>query len=230
MPVKRPQFVENEIYHITIRGVEQRPIFIDDQDRWRLIFSLYEFNTTEQVTILHKRKTRGKNKKIFKDFGEKQNIKDRDCLVDILAFVFMPNHLHLLLRQIKPSGVSSFMQKIGSGYTVYFNGKHSRVGHLFQGKFKATHIDNNEYLKTVFTYIHTNPISIINPLWKDKGIDNPNTAKKFLEEYRWSSYLDYLGKNNFTSITSRDFFNAVFDNQKTLKKFVDSWIDYKKTL
>ena len=69
----------------------------------------------------------------------------------------MPNHIHLLLKQIKNNGISEFIRKVEVGYAGYFNKKYGRKGHLFQGRFKAVRIEDNEQLKTVFVYIHTNP-------------------------------------------------------------------------
>jgi putative transposase len=225
MPSKKPQFVENEIYHITIRGVDGRNVFVDENDDWRGIFSLYEFNTTEPVTIREKRKEREqwKRQTMAKISGQIQPDK-RDKLVEIIAFVFMPNHIHLLLRQLKSEGVSIFMQKFNSGYTVYFNNKHQRTGHLFQGRFKAKHIDGDEYLKTVFTYIHTNPVSIIEPGWKKAGVHDPKVAIEFLENYRWSSYMDYIGNKNFPSVTNREYLTKIFGSQETIKEFVNGWV------
>ena len=84
-------------------------------------------------------------------------------LVKILAFCFMPNHIHLLVRQIKNNGITQFMRKFGAGYAAYFNKRYDRRGHLFQGRFKAVHIKNNEQLKTIFVYIYTNSISLVDP-------------------------------------------------------------------
>jgi len=235
MPIRKEQFINDEIYHVTIRGVDGRLIFMDEDDHWRGIFSLYEFNTTECVTIRRQREKRKKFKAMLKvrrfptpaELESKMQEDLRDPLVEILAVVFMPNHIHLLLRQLKPNGISVFMQKLGSGYTNYFNSKHQRKGHLFQGAFQASRISGDEYLKIVFVYIHTNPISIIEPGWKEKGIKNPAAVTKFLEEYRWASYPDYLGKKNFPSITKRDFMTKVFGGQEKIKEFVDAWINYK---
>jgi putative transposase len=225
MPSKKPQFVENEIYHIMIRGVDGRAIFVDENDDWRGIFSLYEFNTVEPVTIREKRKEREKWKQqVMIKMIEQVQTDKRDKLVEILAFVFMPNHIHLLLRQLKLDGVSIFMQKFNSGYTVYFNNKHKRCGHLFQGRFIATHIDGEEYLKTVFTYIHTNPVSIIEPGWKEMGVRDSKAAISFLENYRWSSYMDYIGKKNFPSVTDRDCLLKIFGNQEMIRKYVNAWV------
>ena len=144
-----------------------------------------------------------------------------------MAFAFMPNHIHLLLRQLIPNGISTFIHKFGTGRVMHFNARHERKGTLFQGRFGAEIIDSDEYLRTVFVYIHTNPISLIEPGWKDKGIVSAEKVKNFLEEYRWSSYSDYLGKNNLPSITERDFTLKSFGGSGKIKEFVDAWIDHK---
>lgn len=217
-----------------MRGVDGRKIFIDDEDRWYGIFGLYEFNTTEAIRIRRQREKREKLKRELKshrgpasaEFRQVDNDK-KIKLVDILAFVFMPNHIHLLLKQLIPNGISIFIQKFGTGRVMHFNARHKRKGILFQNRFDAKHINGDEYLKTVFVYIHTNPISIIEPNWKENGIKNPKTAINFLEEYRWSSYPDYLGKKNFSSITERDFLTKVFGGSEKMKEFVNVWAGYK---
>src|SRR3990170_888726 len=107
MPIKRPQLANNEIYHIVLRGVGDSEIFRDEQDYWRAIFSLYEFNTTAPVEIRIQRKKRQQAK-----YGE-QFSDERNLLVDILAFCFMPNHIHLLIRQATNNGITQFMRKFG---------------------------------------------------------------------------------------------------------------------
>lgn len=230
MAQRKIQFINGEIYHIILRGVDGRLVFMGEEDNWRGVFSLYEFNNILPVTIRRQRQLRKQiKKKIISgkiiDFDETDK---RNKPVEILSFVFMPNHIHLLLRQIKTNGVSIFMQKFGSGYTSFVNTKYQRVGHLFQGKFEAKHISGNEYLKNVFVYIHANPLSIIKSGWKELGIDDVPAAIKFLEEYRWSSYLDYLGKNNFPSLTDRQFLLDIFGGVPEIKKHVESWVAYKK--
>lgn len=141
----------------------------------------------------------------------------------------MPNHIHLLLKQLKDKGISKFIQKFG-GYTRYFNRKYERTGHLFQGRFKEVHIANDDQLRTVFVYIHTNPVALIFPGWKEKGITSVNKAAKFIENYRWSSYADYLGKKNFPSVTSREFLQDIMGNPKECRDFVNDWLKFKQEL
>lgn len=233
MPTKRPQIITNEIYHIVLRGVEQRDIFLDTDDYYRGIFSLYEFNTKSLVEIRKRRRDREKFKREQKACGDRvpaslsEMIYERDLLVEIFAFCFMPNHIHLLLRQIKPGGISKFIQKLGAGYPAYFNKKYERVGHLFQGRYRVVHIKTNEQLKNVFVYIHTNSIALVEPGFKEKGIKNSKKASKFLEDYRWSSYQDYIGKKNFPSVTEREFLLKAMGGEKECKNEVEGWIKYK---
>lgn len=223
MPIIRPPFFNGEIYHIVMRGVEKRPIFLDVSDYYRGIFSLFEFNDQKNVILRDRRRARLYYKKI----GQEQFSATRDLLVEILAFCLMPNHIHLLLRQLKEKGISKFIGKFGAGYATYFNKKYQRVGHLFQGRFRAIHIKSDEQLKNVFVYIHTNPTELIESGWKENGIKNPEKVIEFLENYKWSSYQDYIGKKNFPSVTSREFIIKIIGNEKNCKNFIDNWIKYK---
>lgn len=119
------------------------------------------------------------------------------------------------------------MSKLGIGYGGYFNRKYGREGHVFQKRFTAVHIKNEDQLKTVFVYIHTNPISLIEPKWKEIGIKNSEKVIKFLENYKWSSYPDYIGKKNFPSVTDREFILKIIDGEEGCKEFVESWVRYK---
>lgn len=154
---------------------------------------------------------------------------ERDKLVEVLSFSLMPNHIHLLLRQLKDNGISQFVQKVGTGYANYFNKKYNRKGHLFN-KFQPIHVKNEEQLKNEFVYVHTNRISLIEPNWKENGIQNPEKVIEFLENDKWHSYPDYIGKKNFPSVTNRDFLTNIMGGENGCREFVDSWIKYKKEM
>lgn len=229
MAVKRPQLVNNEIYHIIIRGVGDTKIFKEQNDYYRMIFSIYEFNNSKPVEIrIRRQKIRiermygGQTSGMFSD--------NRDLLVEILAFCFMPNHVHLLLKQIKNNGITRFMKKVGTGYGGYFNRKYTRKGHLFQNRFQAVRVKTDDQLQTAFVYIHTNPISLVEPKWKEKSIKNKNKAINFIENYKWSSYLDYINKKNFPSITNRELFEDIIGENEKCKRFINDWIKYKDKL
>jgi len=222
--MKRPQLVNDEIYHIVLRGASDSLIFLNKDDYYRGVFSLFEFNDKQMVSIRDRRRARIYAKK----FGNKEFSATRKILVEILAFCFMPNHIHLLLRQIKDNSITDFMRKFGTGYALYFNKKHKRQGHLFQSKFKAVHIKNDRQLNVIFNYIHTNPISLLEPNWKEKGTQAPKKANDFINDYKWSSYQDYIGQKNFPSVTERNFLSEMMGGTVGCKKSVQDWIGHKK--
>jgi putative transposase len=133
MPYRKERFVNGEMYHVVIRSIDDNLLFKNIDDYYRGIFSVYEFNTTKAVTIRERREARRRIKEILKQAPQNSVtlIDPRNKLVEIIAFCFMPNHIHLLLRQIKDGGVTKFMSKFGTGYSGYFNKKYGRRGHVF---------------------------------------------------------------------------------------------------
>lgn len=232
MPYRKEQLINGEIYHVVARRIENLLLFKNTDDYYRGIFGIYEFNTTAPVEIWKRRKVRTKFKKALAKGDPVSFVDSRNKLVEVLSFCLMPNHIHLLLRQLKEGGITTFMNKYGAGYPAYFKRKYriKNKGYFFQGRFVSVHIKTDDQLKTVFAYIHTNPVSLIEPKWKEKGIKNPRKAIKFLENYKWSSYLDYIGKQNFPSVTDREFLLKTIGGKKRVKKLVEDWIKYKKTV
>ncbi|MBU2539601.1 transposase [Patescibacteria group bacterium] len=234
MPIKRPELINNEIYHVVIRAVGDTVVFKNERDFYRGIFSIYEFNNSNSVEIWLRRQQR-KKEKLLESSGQtlgrhtSQCLDKREKTVEVFAFSFMSNHLHLLLKQLKDNGITQFMKKVGGGYAKYFNDKYSRKGHLFS-RFQVVHIKTDEQLKNVFTYIHTNRISIIEPGWKEAGIKNPEKVIEFLENDKWHSYPDYLGKKNFPSVTEREFLLDIMNGAEGCREFINNWIKYKKEL
>lgn len=227
--MRKLQFVNDEIYHIYNRGVDKRNIFLDDQDYFRFIHDLFEFNDEAPAPNSYYFYSKREDPQFSEVKPRKVNRGMRKLLVEILAFCLMPNHIHLLLRQVQEGGISKLMQKLGS-YGLYYNKKYERKGHLFGGKFQAIHIKNEEQLKTVFVYIHTNPVAIIFPQWKEKGIKNAKEAREYIENYRWSSYPDYLENKNFPSLTNREFLLKIMGGVEGCRNFVNAWLGFKQEL
>ena len=211
-----PSFANYEIYHIYNRGVEKRKVFLNDKDYLRFIHDLFEFNDIRPVPPanirFHNDHPGGISALDIKQSLEVEPLridardrKPRELLVELMAFCLMPNHYHLLIRQLRDEGVTKFMQKLGTGYTMYFNKKNERVGPLFQGKFKAVHLTSDSHYLHIPHYIHLNPLDLLAPSWREGKLPNRRQAKKFLESYRWSSFLDFIGIKNFPSVTQRDF-------------------------
>ncbi|MCK4354861.1 transposase [Candidatus Parcubacteria bacterium] len=232
MPVVRPPLVNGEIYHIVIHAVDPLKLFRDEKNYLRMVHDLFEFNNENPASWHYRQYYENRSRSIDKGFKKIKVKEKRKLLVEILGFCLMPNHVHLLVRQVKDGGISKFMRKIGAGYGIYYNQKYQRKGHIFQGKYRIVHIRNEEQLKTVFVYIHTNPVALVFSKWKEQGIriKDLNKVIKFLEDYRWSSYSDYLQIKNFPSLTSREFLFKIMGGVKGCREFVNDWLQCKKEL
>lgn len=221
-------FANDEIYHIYNRSVEKRNIFQDEdkKDYFRFVHDLFEFNDTYPAeNIYYKKDEMGISqfhetgtREIGKYYGKKKNNHKRELLIEILTFCLMPNHFHLMVRQLREGGITDFMHKLGLGYALYFNKKYFRGGTLWQGRFKAVLVDRQEYFEYLPYYIHLNPLDLIDKGWREGKLKNYNKAIKFLEKYRWSSHLDYAGKKNFPSVTSREYLTDYFGRPEKYKK------------
>jgi putative transposase len=217
MAVRKVSFIQEEYYHIYNRGNSKQIIFHDKEDYERFIGLLYACNSSKNFRIF----SLNNDQSIFDFNREKQ-------LCAIGAYVLMPNHFHLLLTQIEDRGISKFMQKLTTAYVMYYNKKYKRTGSLFEGKFKSENADTDRYLKYLFSYIHLNPIKLIEKDWKEKGIKDKLKALEFLSKYKYSSFVDFLGelriKNNILNIK---YFPDYFPNKKTFTKEIMSWINYR---
>lgn len=247
MPYRKEIFANNGIHHITLRAIDDNLLFKDKNELYRAIYGIYEFNNANPVSIRDRREQRLAFKKqmssLSSDFGEltpKSGFgallvepDKRKPLVSVLAFAFMPNHIHLLIRQLIDRGITIFMQKFGTGLAKYLNMKNGRVGHVFQNQFHAVPIEDDEQLKTALVYVFTNPVALTEPGFKERGVANVAKSIEFLEnEYRWSSYWDMLGKKNFSSITEKekDFVLEALGGSDGCRDAVNQWIKYKGEL
>jgi putative transposase len=207
-----------EIVHTLNRGVDKRKIFLDNQDRFRFIHDLYEFNDEEPVNNM------------FYLFSKSNDIASRyirprrKLLVDILAFSIMPNHYHLLLMPRAENAVPLFMKKLNIGYAKYFNEKYERTGTLFEGRYKAIPVEREAHFIHLPYYIHCNPLDLEVPEWRERALKNPAAAMRFLKSYRWSSHLDYLGKKNFPSVTAREFLLEFFGGTGGYRQRIARWL------
>lgn len=211
MATRKFTFENNGIYHIYNRGVDKRRIFMDEADYSRIIFLFEVCNSSESAPRNIKRYV----KKRKGDYHKIQNVQGRtlhiidinnenqttEPLVEIINWCLIPNHYHLCLRQLSDSGISKFLQKVMTGYTMYFNKKYERSGVLFQGKTKSKLVDSDDYFEYLQYYMDFNPLDIFQPNWKNDGIKNKKEAKKFLENYLWNkrrnySNFDFVFENN----------------------------------
>ena len=163
MAQRKVAFVVDEYFHIYSRGVDKRKIFLDDRDRRRFVRLLYLCNNDKPIVY-----------KLVKDKPLRE-IHIGERLVAIGAYCLMPNHFHLLIREVNDGGIVKFMRKLLTAYSSYFNKKYSRTGALFSSEFKAQHLNTDEYLKYVFSYIHLNCLKLSDPDWKNQKLDKKKT-------------------------------------------------------
>jgi len=219
---RKISFIIDGYYHIYNRGTDKRITFNDDQDYQRFIALLYLCNSTFAVD-LREHFSEGST------FGEIFTLPRGEKIIDIGEYCLMPNHFHLILHERIEGGISLFMQKLSTGYTQYFNKRNKRTGSLFQGRFQAKHADTDEYLKYLFAYVHLNPIKLIDPEWKEKGIVDLKKSKEYLMEYPYSSYYDFLKiKRPERVILNTDAFPEYFKTERDFEEFIHDWLTYNK--
>jgi putative transposase len=152
------------------------------------------------------------------------NFNREENLVDIGAYCLMPNHFHILLTPRAVSGAQIFLQKLSTGYSMYFNKKYNRTGSLFEGKFKSKIADSDEYLKYLFSYIHLNPIALIDPTWKESDVSKISFHKNFLEGYSYSSYKDFTSTRLESVIINPAAFPEYFSTVKEFDGVLTEWL------
>lgn len=118
--------------------------------------------------------------KLLREYQEKHK-------VDIHSWVFMTNHVHLLCTPQSNHGVSLMMQAIGRRYVLYFNRRYGRTGTLWEGRFRSSLVDTDEYLLTVYRYIEMNPV-------RANMVSCPS-------KYHWSSFASNAYGRDSTIIT-----------------------------
>ena len=234
MANRKVPFVPGECYHLYNRGNSKQKIFLDENDYWHFVKCLFICNTRKNFK--------------FRDHIVEPKIDafdfDRgDTLVSIGAWVLMPNHFHLCIKFSHKSdmwekknkknkkcrnNISEFMRKLSTAYAKYFNAKHKRTGSLYEGCFKSVRAKNNNQAKYIFSYIHLNPIKLIDSQWKEKGTCNIKLALEYLNTYKWSSYNDHRGipRKENKILDSKDFPNY-FSSVEDFDSEILSWLEPK---
>ncbi len=204
MPYRTTQFGNNYFYHVFNRGVEKRIIFTTDLDYQRFLKILYYYQFSGPKPSFS----------MLKHFS-KQGFSKNPKIVEIISYCLMPNHFHLLIKQLKDGGIQEFIRKVSNSYTKYFNTKHKRIGPLFQGNFKAKAIETDEQLLHISRYIHLNPFVA--------GLIDK------LEKYPYCSYQEFIAPGK-TKLTTPKTILDFFKNPKDYQSFVNDQKDYAKTL
>jgi len=214
MPLRKVPFINEEFYHVYNRGVNRRKIFLKERDYTKFI------QTAEYYSFINHRIKFSEYLSLTPQAQADYFNKLSQKAIEIISFVLMPNHFHFLIKQTDEKGITNFMRIFENSYTKYFNLKHGRVGHLFQGQFKAVRIETNEQLLHISRYIHLNPLT---------SLVVKSTSE--LEEYPWSSYPSYLTSNNSNSrLLNIQPILDQFESNKKYQEFVSDQSTYQQEL
>jgi REP element-mobilizing transposase RayT len=135
--------------------------------------------------------------------------------VTVIAYCLLPNHYHFLLRQDGQQPAGMFPQRLFNSYTKAFNKRYGRTGTLFEGRYKAIHVDKDGYLLHLCRYVHANPVK--------HGL-TPN-----LERWPYSNYLEWIGARKGT-LVDREFSRELFPEPEDYGRFVQEYASGFDTL
>lgn len=188
--MRKEEFTIGDYLHVYNRGNRKQPIVFDENDKKHFLECLYYFNADISIPNIFN-ELRKKNFKF--NLKWPQDWPARKPLVTILAFVLMPNHFHLLLKEITDGGTAKFMQKLGTGLTNYFNEKYNESGSLFQGSYKAKRVATDSYLGYLSAYIQLkNPLELMSG-----GL--AKAQNNFEEAFRWAVNYPYSSLNVYAT-------------------------------
>jgi putative transposase len=201
MTKRRVPFAVGEWYHCYNHGIEDRITFENTKDYFRFLELLYLAN--DELPLRHE------DIDTYK-FEEVLSVPRGKKLVAIGAFCLMPNHFHLVLKEVSEGGITAFMRKIGTAYTLYFNSQHNRMGNLFLKPFRSRHVSDDRYFQHLINYVHCNPIALYEPKWKTNHVVDPQFLGERIAAYPYSSLGAHNGVRTPTSaILDAEVFSIV---------------------
>jgi putative transposase len=196
--VIKPHLI-NSWYHLYNRGINKQKIFLDSKDYFFFIKLLKHYLSPEFAT--------NPITGLFDPMNLSKDIK-------LASFTLMPNHFHLLVKQLTPNAITQLTMRIITTYVLYFNHKYQRIGPLFQGKLKGILIDTDSYLLHLSRYVHRNSIS---------------SSTTSLDEYPYSSYPYFVGRKHAKWVKSElildYFYSKATINQNMLEKTYREFVE-----
>ena len=171
---------------------------------------MYVCNTKKSIEL----------RNIGKDFDRGETI------IDIGAYCLMPNHFHILVREKTDGGISKYMLKLMTSYSMYFNKKYKRTGKLYEGVFKSTHASSDRYLKYLYSYIHLNPAKLIDKNWKENKGRNITKLLEYVFSFQYSSIKEYVAEKFI--ILNPSVFPEYFKKPVDHKRELFEWLSFSE--
>jgi putative transposase len=213
MPYRKIAISTDEVYHLFNRGIGKMPIFTSKHEYLRFLELVEYYRFNGGMSYSHFNRLSNEDKTAYL---KERNI-DSNKQVIVYVYCLMPNHFHILLKQLIDNGITQMLSNVQNGYAKYFNLRHDRKGTLFESMFNIVRIESDEQLLHVSRYIHLNPATSF--------VTRLNELKK----YTWSSFSDYLGTD------SRDFLDTglileLSGGRSKYRKFVFNQASYQREL
>ncbi len=207
MATSKHPLIAGEVYHIFSKSIADFEIF-RNKSEYKRMQNLLKYYKLEKPPLRFSVFMETKNKeKLFRKHSSTQR-----NLIDIIAYSFMPTHIHLVLKQLTRNGISGFMNNILNSYTRYFNIKTKRKGPLWESRFQRLLVETDEQLLHLTRYVHLNPVTAY-------LVNKP-------QDWQFSSYGEFLGKEqgicNFSTLMKIE--------PASYKKFINSRIVYQRKL
>ena len=220
----REPFGVDSYAHVYTRGVKKLPIYRQKGDLQRMLFNLYYFNHADRMPDNWKREleiTRDPAHFKWPDaWGERQPI------ISILAFSIMPNHLHLMIKEIVDGGTSRFMHRVSMAYSKFINEKYKESGSLFQGAFKSRLVGDDTDFRNLAVYVMVkNPFELY-PGGLQKAIENFDDAYDQIARDPLNSLGEYAGTRP-SSIITKDLLGELFETRESFKDFARDTMLYR---
>ena len=211
-------FAVGSYLHVLKRGARGIVIVGDDDDRWRFVRSLFHLNDAyfDEKWVLEKY-TGG-------FFERPSSWPPRKPLVSIISYTLMPNHFHLILREIQEGGTSLFMKKLGQSMTNHFNEKYDEKGTIFQGAYKSRTIKDDRQMRYAIAYVI---VKNTFELYPNGGLKDAmkdfETAWHWAIEYPFSSLSAFCGKRS-SPIVDKSLLSDMFETPHHFKIYAQDVI------
>lgn len=217
---KKVIFAPGEYYHIYSRVMLKMNEFEDNTHSNKLAQNFLLSNSTNSTAAFDYLR----NTKSSKFEKAVEIARDGKRLVDVVCYSIMPNHYHLMLRELQDGGISNFVRKCNIATSKYINIKNNRVGPLFESRFKSKHVKFDDYLLHLSLYIHLNPLDfLIGKSWRKGKLKGWEASKTKLLGYPWSSLKSFLSdKHNDLIISGTDIIDDQF-GKKGYESYLRKW-------
>lgn len=221
MAYKRVKFRVGHWYHCYARSIGGGAVFLTAQDYERFLQALYLCNGTRAI----------KRGALYLPSHEKLFTLDRgEPLASVAAYCIMPDRFHILAREIRHDGISRFMQKVGTSYSMYFNSRKARAGNLFVRPFRSLRVHSDDHARHVLQYIHLDAAELFESEWRSGKVASSARLRKQLTDYRYSSLRDHeryvRAENNIIDRTAI----KTLDDYPSLKDVLSDATEYFKSL